>query len=462
MTRRIMPGVDSLAARYPELIPEWHPRNEVSPDEVAPKSGRKVWWRCQLGHEWEAIVSNRTARRSGCPYCAGNVANPGVNDFATKCPDLLAEWHPRKNGELRPDQVAAMSERKVWWQCSSGHEWHAPPKNRTSGSGCPYCAGRSVLAGFNDLATIAPDLAAQWHPTRNGDLTPENVTQMSGRKVWWRCAQLHEWAAPINNRRQGRGCPYCSGYYAWPGFNDLVTVRPDLALEWHPERNGTLTPEQVVKTSNQKVWWQCSRGHEWEAQVYSRDEGNGCPYCSGRRAWLGENDLATLRPDIAHEWHPTKNGDLTPDQFTVSAVRKVWWCCEVGHEWRAHIYARQIAGCPGCAKGGFDSTKDGWLYFLRDDDRGLLQVGISNVPAKRLRTHEWAGWQLIDLSQPMPGDLARQWERDILVAIKRRGAIRPKDSGMAPFDGHTESWRRDSLPVESLAELRAMVRSDED
>jgi len=463
MTRQAVPGVYSLAVECPELIPDWHPtkNGDLTPDTITPASGRKVWWQCQYGHEWQATVANRSRQRSGCPYCAGNVAVPGKNDLATVRPDLAAGWHPTKNGDLTPNLIARSSDRKVWWQCTKGHEWRASAANRYRGAGCPYCAGRRVLAGSNDLASHFPDLAAEWHPTKNGDLTPEGVSRSSGRVVWWQCAKGHEWRAAVNNRIRGRGCPYCSGYFAWAGDNDLATVRPDLAAQWHPTKNGDLTAQGVTRQANRKVWWQCAKGHEWLALVSSRDAGNGCPYCAGHRAWPGESDLATLRPDIAREWHPTKNGDLTPQDVTAPAATRVWWQCPAGHEWRAVVYNRLKAGCPRCNPGGFDSTRPGWVYFLADDNRDLLQIGISNVPESRLRTHELAGWRLVGLDGPMPGDLARQWERDILAAVKRRGAVRPKHAGLAPFDGHTESWKRTSLPVESLSALRAMVRADE-
>lgn len=95
------------------------------------------------------------------------------------------------------------------------------------------------------------------------------------------------------------------------GQNDLATVNPDLASEWHPTKNGNLSPTQITAGTSKKVWWMCSEGHEWEAAVSSRCGGIGCPYCSGKRAIAGISDLATVNPKLAAEWHPTKNGDLS-------------------------------------------------------------------------------------------------------------------------------------------------------
>lgn len=125
---------------------------------------------------------------------------------------LLQEWNFEENGH--PTEVSYGSRRKVWWRCAKGHRWQAAVYTRTgSGSGCPYCAGRKVLAGFNDLSTRAPALATQWHPTLNGALTPEQVTPGSHKKIWWRCPEGHVWRAVVYSRTgpRGCGCPVCAG-----------------------------------------------------------------------------------------------------------------------------------------------------------------------------------------------------------------------------------------------------------
>ena len=136
---------------------------------------------------------------------------PGVNDLATVNPQLASEWHPTKNGDLLPSQVTAGSDKKVWWLCTKGHEWPAKVSQRHAGSGCPYCSGLKAFPGFNDLATINPELAAEWHPTKNGDLLPSQVTAGSGKKVWWLGKCGHEWRAEIVNRSRGKGCRICYG-----------------------------------------------------------------------------------------------------------------------------------------------------------------------------------------------------------------------------------------------------------
>ena len=113
---------------------------------------------------------------------AVNIASLPDNCLAVVNPGLAAQWHPTKNGELTPEIITAGSGRKIWWLCKEGHEWQAAVVGRNSGSGCPYCSGNKVLKGYNDLAIVNPALAAEWHPTKNGDLMPDMVTAGSSKK----------------------------------------------------------------------------------------------------------------------------------------------------------------------------------------------------------------------------------------------------------------------------------------
>lgn len=348
--QKVLSGYNDLASQNPMLAAEWHPTKNgaLTPQMVTAISGKKVWWQCKSGHEWQATVAHRS-NGCGCPYCSGKMVLVGFNDLATMNPALAAEWHPTKNGELTPQMVTVGCDKKVWWQCENGHEWKAFIYRRSSGNRCPYCANQKLLCGYNDLAAQNPILAAEWHPTKNEGITPNTVAPNSHRKVWWQCKEGHEWIAAITDRNKGRGCPYCSGRRAIIGYNDLATRNPLLAAQWHPTRNGDLTPQMVTVSSSKKVWWLCGRGHEWTAPISNRTNGCGCPYCSGKLALVGYNDLATINPVLAAEWHPTKNGELTPQMVTVSAGKKVWWRCKEGHEWEAIVNSRNSGnGCPYC------------------------------------------------------------------------------------------------------------------
>jgi len=101
----------------------------------------------------------------------------------------------------------------VWWKCDEGddHEWESRLSSRTEGNGCPICVGQKVVLS-NCLATLSPKLSKEWHLTKNGSLTPYDVGQYSGTKVWWKCDKGvdHVWESQVANRSIGNGCPYCT------------------------------------------------------------------------------------------------------------------------------------------------------------------------------------------------------------------------------------------------------------
>lgn len=344
-------GQTDLKARNPALAEEWDViRNgSLTPEDVQPGSMKKVWWQCREGHSWEAAVYSRTAG-TGCPYCAGNRLLTGVNDLATVAPLLVKEWDDGKNGSLRPQDVAGGTARKVWWRCVEGHSWQAAVSSRVAGKGCPYCAGRRVLPGFNDLVSVDTALAAQWDYEKNGGLRPEDVTGMSHRPVWWIGSCGHSWIAKISNRRNGCGCPYCCGKKVLEGFNDAQSMCPELMDEWNFEKNPFL-PSEVTAGSQRDIWWRCRKGHSWKAKLPGRRRGNGCPYCGNRKVIPGENDLTSVHPELAREWDHEKNRDLTPESVMYQARKKVWWRCGKGHSWKAEIYDRATgSGCPVCSR----------------------------------------------------------------------------------------------------------------
>jgi len=129
-----------------------------------------------------------------------------------------------------------------------------------------------------NLHITNPNLAKEWHPSRNAGLNPRSVTPGSGKKVWWICADGHEWKARIYSRNRGSGCPFC--IRPTPSdINDILITNTGLVKEWHPTKNSGLNLRELPPGFNKKVWWICGEGHEWEATVKSRMKGNDCPYC---------------------------------------------------------------------------------------------------------------------------------------------------------------------------------------
>ena len=480
-------GETDLLTTNPELISEWNYEKNtlLTPNMVKAGSSDKVWWICDKGHEWQAVISSRTVNESGCPFCSGRYAIQGENDLMSVDSPLLKEWNYDRNGRLTPSDFKEHSARKIWWKCKKGHEWCSSISDRSRGDGCPYCSGKRVLVGFNDLAHINPYIAKEWNYEKNGNKIPQKYTCKSGIKVWWKCEKGHEWKTSISNRSRGDGCPKCNSgirtsfpeqaiyFYVkkiYPDAvnrctdvlpngmeidifipsinvgieydgsvwhesdkalekevkkyieckrNDIFLIRvkekggnarenscdvmlriddsfnneaysslfmqlskyikipneidvkndrvhiqenykteiknnsfgskyADLVVEWDSEKNGMLTPYMFSSNSGERIWWKCCKNHSWQTTISTRAKGSGCPYCSGRYAIKGENDLQTLRPEIASEWNYNKNGKLLPCEFKSQSNKKVWWKCKEGHEWEAIIAnrTRRGDGCP--------------------------------------------------------------------------------------------------------------------
>lgn len=484
-------GETDLLTTNPELISEWNYEKNtlLTPNMVKAGSSDKVWWICDKGHEWQAVISSRTVNESGCPFCSGRYAIQGENDLMSVDSPLLKEWNYDRNGRLTPSDFKEHSARKIWWKCKKGHEWCSSISDRSRGDGCPYCSGKRVLVGFNDLAHINPYIAKEWNYEKNGNKIPQKYTCKSGIKVWWKCEKGHEWKTSISNRSRGDGCPKCNSgirtsfpeqaiyFYVkkiYPDAvnrctdvlpngmeidifipsinvgieydgsvwhesdkalekevkkyieckrNDIFLIRvkekggnarenscdvmlriddsfnneaysslfmqlskyikipneidvkndrvhiqenykteiknnsfgskyADLVVEWDSEKNGMLTPYMFSSNSGERIWWKCCKNHSWQTTISTRAKGSGCPYCSGRYAIKGENDLQTLRPEIASEWNYNKNGKLLPCEFKSQSNKKVWWKCKEGHECEAIIAnrTRRGDGCPVCGK----------------------------------------------------------------------------------------------------------------
>lgn len=355
-----MPKKKIFAIAHPELLEEWdwdrNSDNGIFPDQIGVSHKGSVAWVGKCGHEFRSWISSRI-KGSGCPYCGKGTSAilTGFNDLATTHPSLAAQWDETKNTE-KPTEVQAGSAAKAWWIGACGHEWEARIVSRKNGTGCPYCTktGRKwLLKGHNDLLTSDPELAAQWHPTLNGTLDPTEVTSRSHTRVWWRCSadDTHEWQATVKDRAFGYGCPICVNQKIVSGINDLLTVSPAIAAEWHTAKNKGTRPSQVAPSGKDYVWWQCKSdpSHEWQAAVSDRAAGYGCPFCSGNRVLPGYNDIRTTHPEIAAEWHPTRNGEVQPKNISKGSVTKRWWICPEGHEYLMKPNSRTTGrNCPLC------------------------------------------------------------------------------------------------------------------
>jgi hypothetical protein len=210
--------------------------------------------------------------------------NNGRNKFDKSNPytiDNIIHWIKLNNKpfELLEGQNYNGAIKKLNWKCLNCKETFTMNWNNIySGQSCGVCAGLQVVLS-NCLATKNPELAKEWHPTLNGELTPYNVIPNRNKKVWWKCDEGHEWEAIISSRNNGCGCPYCSGRYPTKE-NNLLIINPELCKEWNYSKNKK-KPENYLPNSNEKVWWKCKEcGHKWKSTINNRNNGTGCPQCN--------------------------------------------------------------------------------------------------------------------------------------------------------------------------------------
>jgi hypothetical protein len=280
--QRVVPGLNSLGDVMPVLAIEWdYPVNgDLTPFMVSTGSNRQVGWVCGNGHHYLAYITNRTLQGSGCRICAD--VRPGINDLASTNPELAALWDDTANGLLMPTDISAWNKTvKVHLRCIKGHTFIRTPVDLLRSRGrCPTCVGHILVPGANDLATVRPDIAAWWHPTLNGDLTPDMVKRGSDLEVWWQCDDGHAFLARVNYRckQKKRTCPVDTGRMLLIGTNDLATKEPALAKDWDRERNG-FSPSEVVPGTKPYAWT-CKNGHTQHTSVGNRRRARGCTNCA--------------------------------------------------------------------------------------------------------------------------------------------------------------------------------------
>jgi len=369
--KQVLIGFNDLKSLFPEIASQalgWNP------EEFTAGSGKKKDWKCEYGHVWNAVIASRTGKdKSGCGVCSGKQVVIGVNDLKTFFPNIAAEadgWDPTK--------ITSGSGKKLLWVCNFGHKWGAIVSDRTSrGDNCPYCSGRKVLAGFNDLQTTHPELAAQangWDPT--------TLTYGSGKSKNWICSKGHLWSATISSRtNMNSGCPFCSGNQVLKGENDLATTHPEVAAELLD-----LDSTEFSSGSNQLANWRCEKKHEFEMTIRARVKALRCPICSGARVLTGFNDLRTTHPDIADladGWDPGK--------LSSGSNKECNWICSKKHKWVAPVYSLTGQGtrCPICSGQQFLSGYNDLLTTHPDVANEAFGWDPSKIGASSDMRLEW-------------------------------------------------------------------------
>lgn len=374
--------VNLLFILHPHLINLIHPtlNQDIELETVTVGTHKKLWWICDKNHEWQAkpnaLISKNTA--TGCPYCSGRRIAIGFNDLLHTHPKVANEWHPSKNIVL-VTEVTAGSSRKVWWKGICNHDFISSPaeKIRSGNKGCPYCSGKKVLNGFNDLYTISPSDALELHPTLNHEISADQIIAGSDKSYWWLGKDCdHEWEMSPLLKITQKGCPICANRRVLSGFNDLQTLYPEIALQWHTTKNHPLTPSLIIAGSHTNIWWQCDKSHEWQANLSSRVVGNGCPYCANRKTLYGFNDVLSTHPELGKEFQQSKNPHIDLGQFTGGSSKKIIWTCVKNHDWKTSIHKRALdkQGCPECVRKLFVSKAEQELAdFLMSEELEVIQ-----------------------------------------------------------------------------------------
>jgi len=231
------------------------------------------------------LVFNKTNGKQKCPYCSGKRVCK-ENSLSTLFPEIAKEWDYSKN-KLTPDDYTAFSNKEVEWICPKGHEYAMPISHRTSyHQNCSCCAGRKVCDD-NRLSILFPDIAKQWHPTKNGNITPHDIVIGSNTKRWWKCECGYEWKTSPKKRCIGKqGCSNCVGKILTKE-NCLGAKYPELIESWDYEKNYPLTPFDVFPNTTKPLYWKCKRGHDsYYMRADHRIKGHGCKFCNNQTSRL--------------------------------------------------------------------------------------------------------------------------------------------------------------------------------
>ena len=363
------PDGESLIDTHPAISQQWDfdQNAPLTPDLFSKGSNQKFWWKCEIGHLWEAAINNRAIGKSGCPECYLLGLSERMRRIRLKKTLSLVQaspaylkWYDLNNNELPPSEIAIKSSVDIWWRCDQNHRFMKKPINMANNHECPTC---------NTLPVKFPEIAAQWNYNKNED-EPAKFHSGSGAKVWWLCDKGHEWETVIAQRTGNRkeGCPQCYNEKRPSLYRELAVKRngslsdlnPDYLSEWDYTKNIDITPNQVTVKSKLNIWWKCHSGHSYQQSLGSKARGSICTVCnksvraeSVRLSRLKKSgSLQDNFPNIASHWHPSMNGGLTANGLTSGSNQKVWWKCANQHEWEAKLNTmtdkKRTFICPVC------------------------------------------------------------------------------------------------------------------
>lgn len=176
-------------------------------------SSKVICWKCSNGHTFKGKISTVFRRKNKCFYCTGRAIASGENDLQTLYPDLASEFDILQNG-ITPDKISPKDTKAYIWTCKNKHPSFRQQVNHrvTRQTICPYCSGRKIIKGLNDLETLYPEIAKEWDIEGNGGVLPQDVSAYTYNSYKWICPKGHSYAKKVVHRTRYHkpiDCPKC-------------------------------------------------------------------------------------------------------------------------------------------------------------------------------------------------------------------------------------------------------------
>lgn len=348
--RKVLPGFNNLQTTDPDVAKLFDKeRNAVDLMFVSIGSNKKYWFKCENApHSYEAEPYRiKDGRR--CSYCAGKKILTGFNDLLTTAPNLETWWDFEKN-TINIQEVSKGSHKVVWWVCQEGHSFQKDVNEMNRNTVCGYCAGKVILSGYNDLATLRPDFLEFIDHKKNSHVDFTVISPWTDVVLVGKCALGHEWTTSPDRLSSGYRCPYCSGRKLLQGYNDLAARHPELVPYWS-DKNDVL-PHEISYMNGRKVWWKCDLGHEWQAVVNDiAGKKSWCSICGNHTILIGFNDLLTYAPDIMKYW--SDRNEKSPQEYAKGTSKTAHFLCiETGEEYTKRVFdfmrIYPQCPCPSC------------------------------------------------------------------------------------------------------------------
>lgn len=350
--KELLTGFNDLQTKFPEISKLYDEElNPLPSSQILSGSSKDYWFKCE--NHSHSYVSKIEKLKAGnrCSYCAGKKILKGFNDFPTTAPELLNWWDYDKN-DSQPELFSKGSHKEAWWKCGKNHSFKKGILWMYSNPACGYCSNKVVLSGYNDIGTLRPDFLVFWDYDKN-TLDPTQISPYTHVKFWVKCSLNHSWQTNGDKMSAGYRCPYCGGTRTLKGFNDLETKCPEMLKYWNYKRN-KIQPFEISHMNNRKVWWICSKQHEWESIVSDISSGKSkCPICSNQRLLIGYNDLLTNVPDIYKYW--SSENKKNPKEYTYKSGSYAKFICpltKISYVKRIcnFINSYPFCGCPDCTR----------------------------------------------------------------------------------------------------------------